>query len=777
MKPTNKIERLVKKNRYKANPYAYNKTLHSFMQAVDDYKKQKSTLTEPKIWRINMQSGITKFAAAAIIIVAVIIAINGLNGTSAWADVVREFNQAMSIHIVKIDTLTDDGIIRKNESWIKDQTRFRAQSHNWCVIDDGKQVLTLYEDQRIAHLRESLTPYWDYTPLILKVFRDGIDENGIIVTMLPEESDQDTHVYEISFRDYWQGKAWVDVASSLPVRIAGQESQEQGQTRDFEIVFDYEPIPDDVFITAIPPSFRELPRVTNLLYRQENKVLFGTVVDEQDNPVADARVYASYADPGRTDKDGKFSLPVPARDGSNSIGSVDFPMFVRAFSNNDPYSVAWTIIRYPHENEPTEYPIVERTHQGVDLIVEDEDELAQMLAGDLGQFSTDIDGNPKVKNIVLVMGPGSVITGRVTNDFDEPVSNATVWIEKLEIHLGINRLIVGGLGSEWQGKAFAVTDNDGYYELTNLPVPLKKIELKAKANGYAIAQQEFESNGSDLIEGCNLQLIEGASDVISAQIARYFGGIYTSRVVEESERFSEIQANGYPIKGSGNSIEAAVPADLHENLIVYYSFDKDDGTDVITDISGNELDGWAHGAKRINDEILGGTMSFDGNSDYIILPELYLKEFTFSAWVKTETLGLNNRRIFLLDDGSNYYAFQGNSRESVGIYVTEDIEINEHNLPLQVGQWTYLTVTYDADQIKIYRNGILTEMANGDFVTEGIEGKAYLGFSGKTGQDYRHERDHCWQGQIDEVAIFSCALTEKEVEQLFNMTGHADEEH
>ena len=46
MKSTNKIKRLIKKSRYKASPDAYDKTLHSFMQAVDEHKKQKSTLTE-----------------------------------------------------------------------------------------------------------------------------------------------------------------------------------------------------------------------------------------------------------------------------------------------------------------------------------------------------------------------------------------------------------------------------------------------------------------------------------------------------------------------------------------------------------------------------------------------------------------------------------------------------------------------------------------------------------------------------------------------------------
>ena len=72
MKPKNKIERLVEKSRYKASPGAYDKTLHSFMQAVDDYKKQKSTLTESNISRTIMKMKITKLAAAVIFIAVII---------------------------------------------------------------------------------------------------------------------------------------------------------------------------------------------------------------------------------------------------------------------------------------------------------------------------------------------------------------------------------------------------------------------------------------------------------------------------------------------------------------------------------------------------------------------------------------------------------------------------------------------------------------------------------------------------------------------------------
>ena len=71
MKSTDKIEKLIRDSRYKATPEAYDKTLQSILQSVDGYKKQKSVLTEPKIWRIVMNSKITRITAAAAVLMAV----------------------------------------------------------------------------------------------------------------------------------------------------------------------------------------------------------------------------------------------------------------------------------------------------------------------------------------------------------------------------------------------------------------------------------------------------------------------------------------------------------------------------------------------------------------------------------------------------------------------------------------------------------------------------------------------------------------------------------
>jgi hypothetical protein len=480
---------------------------------------------------------VTRLAAAAVIIVAVIIGIKGLGETTAWSQVVKAFNEASDIHVVKTSASVGGGITAESESWVKNQTLFRAETDQWCVIDDGMEVLTLYKDHKIAHVRESLGPYWDYTPLILKVFRDNEPESSVTVAMLPEESNDEMHVYEIDFRDYWRGKAWVDAAGNLPVRIVGVENDVVGQGREFEMSFAYEPVSDDLFKIVIPPYYKELPRLVRRRDWQEHAVLFGSVVDEQGNPVAGAVVCASYAQYGRTDENGKFSLTVPPSDGSNSLSRRDFPMFVWAYRQDDPYRVAWRIIRHPKtdgrlfkEDDPDfgcwcpglkqkhilstgADGLTEGTERGVDLVIRNEDELNENMAGSAGEFFGDLWSDSQVRDIRLVMRQGSVITGWVNNSDGEPIANATVGIEELQMQLGTSRITISKLGHDWQGRSFAVSDQEGNYSLNNLPACWTKVRLKAVAPGYISSEQEFESDGDTVTDACTFQLRQGTGQM------------------------------------------------------------------------------------------------------------------------------------------------------------------------------------------------------------------------------------------------------------------------
>jgi len=143
MKSTDDIERLIKNSRYKATTEAYNKTLHSFRQSVDDYIKQKSALTEPKTWRIIMNSRITQFAVAAIIIAAVMVGMSQLggsiDGTSvAWAEVMRNFKQQLHtndfVHLVITnhkpihgDDLGFGDVIKTEEIWVQRPFNMRIE--------------------------------------------------------------------------------------------------------------------------------------------------------------------------------------------------------------------------------------------------------------------------------------------------------------------------------------------------------------------------------------------------------------------------------------------------------------------------------------------------------------------------------------------------------------------------------------------------------------------------------------------------------------------------
>lgn len=269
-------------------------------------------------------------------------------------------------------------------------------------------------------------------------------------------------------------------------------------------------------------------------------------------------------------------------------------------------------------------------------------------------------------------------------------------------------------------------------------------------------------------------------------------------------------ADGYPIKGGGTSIAEAVPTSLYQNLVLYYSFYTGKDPNTAVDVSGGNFHGQIHGAKYAKDKILGGVMSFDGDDDYISIPDIYLDGFTIAAWVKTPDPGsMNNRRVFTLYDEGHCYAVEGNTRGGISVGAekmetdettatpsgdetstgeageravsaaenrgelssqqhwarsnwAENAQFSDYDWRFKPKTWTHITVTYDGVTGRIYRNGKLKE--EGDIPAEGFTGTAYIG-----GID-RHNGGF-WRGMLDEVALFNRALSEEEVGQLYLMTG------
>jgi len=226
--------------------------------------------------------------------------------------------------------------------------------------------------------------------------------------------------------------------------------------------------------------------------------------------------------------------------------------------------------------------------------------------------------------------------------------------------------------------------------------------------------------------------------------------IENGRIVEKSAK------DKTDVQVEAETIEQQKPQIGTTGLVGYWSFDGN-----ANDRNGR-YNGIVHGA-TLTEGISGQAYHFD-NDDYISIEGISLGAFSFSAWVKTETENLNNRRIFLLDQGSKYYALQANIGGGLSFGIAGgthegDIEVNEYDWRFEPGKWTHIVVTFDGSTAKIYKDGRLTETGT---ITEGrLKGTAYIG--GTTSH-----RGAFWQGAIDEVAIFDGVLSAEEIDRLYN---------
>jgi hypothetical protein len=90
----NDIEKLIKKLRYNGSAETHNRILGNIMQALDAVEKEEPSASTQNIWRTIMKSKITKIAAAAVIVIAVVLCIHQfgkplVTGTPTFAQVIQ----------------------------------------------------------------------------------------------------------------------------------------------------------------------------------------------------------------------------------------------------------------------------------------------------------------------------------------------------------------------------------------------------------------------------------------------------------------------------------------------------------------------------------------------------------------------------------------------------------------------------------------------------------------------------------------------------------------
>jgi len=281
MRPAENIEKLIKNIDIDTNAKTDNAVLGDVIEAFEKSKGKKTSAIEQNIWRIIMKSPITKLAAAAVIIVAVILGLTFTGGPDmasvAWAEVIEKVeqipaltfdmtteisypgNKTLSIqseNYVAGDYGTKSSLYMNGEVFV---VKYRLPNKNLAYIIRPKDKTYMridLSDEQAAKGQDTDDPRtWlkmilsgDYTEL----GRDNI--NGVAVEGIecnrPEMTGDENGVMRL----------WVDVETNLPVRIEVEKlGMEAGQMRPQKFVmenfqWDIE-LDESVFEPNIPPDY------------------------------------------------------------------------------------------------------------------------------------------------------------------------------------------------------------------------------------------------------------------------------------------------------------------------------------------------------------------------------------------------------------------------------------------------------------------------------------------------------------------------------------------
>ena len=102
MRPSENIEKLIKKLRYKTSAETHDRVLGNVLQALDKNEKQKPGIIKPDLWRTIMNTRTRKFTTAAVILIAALISLHFIAGpfgatSTVYAEVAERLHKALTM--------------------------------------------------------------------------------------------------------------------------------------------------------------------------------------------------------------------------------------------------------------------------------------------------------------------------------------------------------------------------------------------------------------------------------------------------------------------------------------------------------------------------------------------------------------------------------------------------------------------------------------------------------------------------------------------------------
>ena len=198
-------------------------------------------------------------------------------------------------------------------------------------------------------------------------------------------------------------------------------------------------------------------------------------------------------------------------------------------------------------------------------------------------------------------------------------------------------------------------------------------------------------------------------------------------------------------------------------LLAWWKLDETEG-ETVANAAGNEMNGTLVGDPQWqpDDGKVGGALLFDGEGDYVNCgkdPAFNITdEMTIAAWIKVNEFDKGWQSIVTKGDSAWRIARETDKNTlqfGMGLY-GRDLQAVRGTIDVNDGSWHHVAGVYDGRRLYLYVDGHLDETT---FGSGKIPGNDYAVAIGQNTE--RPDRD--WNGWIDDVRLYSCALTKPQI--------------
>ena len=217
------------------------------------------------------------------------------------------------------------------------------------------------------------------------------------------------------------------------------------------------------------------------------------------------------------------------------------------------------------------------------------------------------------------------------------------------------------------------------------------------------------------------------------------------------------------VQSDGSTVPSKVWSFSTGGLLAWWKLDETEG-ETVANAANSEMKGTVVGDPQWQpaDGKVGGALLFDGEGDYVNCgknPAFNIAdEMTVAAWIKVNEFDKVWQSIVTKGDSAWRIARERNGSTlqfGTGLY-QRDMQAVRGTIDVNDGSWHHVAGVYDGRKLYLYVDGHLDGTA---FASGKIPGNDYAVAIGQNTE--RPDRD--WNGWIDDVRLYSCALTEQQI--------------